>query len=215
MIIHKVKQGECLASIAELHGFAWSTIYEHPDNAEIRKQTDGNPNVLEPGMEIVIPDLQTKEVAISTGKKHRFWLKKPSTVIRLNLRDLKNQPLADKRWYFSLGSESFEGTLDKQGHLEIAVENNQEKQGTLKVWIDEQNDQPIEWTVIGYLDPIHTTTGIQSRLRNLCYYEGAIDGDFNSQTREALQHFQTDSGLPPTGEADSKTLDQLKTSHCS
>lgn len=215
MRTHKVKQGECLASIAEIYGLSWRTIYDHPENKNLREQTDGNPNVLEPGTEIIIPLTPTKSVSVSTGKKHRFYLKKPSTFIRLNLRNEKDQPISQKKWSFSLGLQKIEGVLDENGRLEIKIEDHQERQGILKVWLGEQSEQqPRQWTLnVGHLDPINTVTGVQTRLRNLGYYSGAVDGDLGPRTKQAIKQFQRDFQLQTSGETDSPTLDRLKCVH--
>jgi hypothetical protein len=49
----------------------------------------------------------------------------------------------------------------------------------------------------------------QVLLKKLRYYSGPIDADAGSDTRSALRSFQMNQGLPVTGEADGKTLDQL------
>lgn len=49
----------------------------------------------------------------------------------------------------------------------------------------------------------------QVLLLKLGYYKGGIDANAGSDTRSALRSFQTQAGLPVTGEPDEKTLDQL------
>ena len=49
----------------------------------------------------------------------------------------------------------------------------------------------------------------QVLLTKLRYYKGPIDADAGPDTRSALRSFQTSQGLPVTGQADEKTLDQL------
>ena len=45
---HIVVQGEFLAAIARMHGFLPDTIWNHPDNSELRS-TRKSPNTLFPG----------------------------------------------------------------------------------------------------------------------------------------------------------------------
>lgn len=46
---------------------------------------------------------------------------------------------------------------------------------------------------------------LQTRLTELEYYSGSITGSFGEATRSALEFFQDDFGLSPTGEADGET----------
>lgn len=81
-IIHIVKQGECLSSIAHAYGFkSYRAIYEHPDNQAFRKMRP-DPAVLQPGDEIVIPEKKLKMVSINTGKTHAFQVTLPRVKVR-------------------------------------------------------------------------------------------------------------------------------------
>ena len=54
--VHKVEPGESLYSIAHKYGIAcWQSIYEHPDNADLRRRRP-NPHVLHPGDEVRVPE---------------------------------------------------------------------------------------------------------------------------------------------------------------
>ena len=45
---HDVKPGDCILSIVDAKGFFWETLWEHPENGELReKRLD--PNTLLPG----------------------------------------------------------------------------------------------------------------------------------------------------------------------
>ena len=66
---------------------------------------------------------------------------------------------------------------------------------------------------LGYLEPVDTVRGVQSRLNNLGYPCGAEDGVLNEETQEALRHFQRDYGLPATGQEDEATRAKLKDVH--
>ncbi|GIX47019.1 MAG: hypothetical protein KatS3mg131_1230 [Candidatus Tectimicrobiota bacterium] len=50
---------------------------------------------------------------------------------------------------------------------------------------------------------------VQQRLAALGYEVGTIDGLLGTRTRQALQAFQRDRGLPPTGSLDAATLQAL------
>ena len=51
--------------------------------------------------------------------------------------------------------------------------------------------------------------GVQSKLKDMGYYSGTIDGVYGPQTARAIGTFQKDRNLPFTGNADSATLDEL------
>jgi N-acetylmuramoyl-L-alanine amidase len=68
---HIVKQGECISSIADAHGFFPDNIWNDAANTKLRgKRKD--PNVLYSGDVVVIPDKQSKEESCATEKKHSF-----------------------------------------------------------------------------------------------------------------------------------------------
>lgn len=66
---------------------------------------------------------------------------------------------------------------------------------------------------VGALSKIGSTgsqvSEIQSRLKTWGYYNGAVDGIFGTQTRDAVIKFQKKNGLTPDGIVGSKTLAAL------
>lgn len=54
-------------------------------------------------------------------------------------------------------------------------------------------------------------SGVQQELSRLGYYTGRTDGVLGAKTRAAIQAFQLDNGLAPTGDADSPLLGRLRT----
>ena len=52
---------------------------------------------------------------------------------------------------------------------------------------------------------------VQERLSEEGHYEGAATGNFDNQTQDALERFQRDAGLEPTGLPDQATLAKLLT----
>jgi peptidoglycan hydrolase-like protein with peptidoglycan-binding domain len=55
---------------------------------------------------------------------------------------------------------------------------------------------------------------LTSRLRELGYYDGPVEGWPWQQTVLALQTFQHDHGLPVTGYPDRDTMTTLRESYC-
>jgi peptidoglycan hydrolase-like protein with peptidoglycan-binding domain len=55
---------------------------------------------------------------------------------------------------------------------------------------------------------------LQSRLFDLGYYDGDVDGTPRPQTFAALARFQHDQGLPVSGQPDPRTVATLRESYC-
>ena len=55
---------------------------------------------------------------------------------------------------------------------------------------------------------------LQSRLFDLGYYDGPVDGKPWAHTFIALAKFQHDHGFPATGDADPATMQALRESYC-
>ena len=194
---HKVVQGECLSSLAEQHGFLVDTLWNHPDNTELRlKRKDAN--VLYPGDVVAIPEKQLKEESGSTEHLHRFRKKGTPAKLRIRLMD-GNQPRANVPYQLEVDGTWMDGTTDGAGFLEHPIAPTAQK-GKLLVG-DGPTKDVFEWK-FGTLDPIDTDQGVRGRLVDL--------GFGTDDMAEAIKAFQERSGLPVTGEPDAATRDMLK-----
>ena len=70
-IEYAVGQGECIDSIAFEHGFFVDTIWDYSKNSELKKLRK-DPNILQPGDIVIIPELKIREESCAAEKKHRF-----------------------------------------------------------------------------------------------------------------------------------------------
>jgi hypothetical protein len=61
----------------------------------------------------------------------------------------------------------------------------------------------------GRIDPIDTVTGFQTRLNNLGFRAGAVDGLLGPRTRAAIRRFQESLTIKVTGEMDAQTSHKL------
>src|SRR4249920_3437269 len=95
-IDHVVRQGEHLTQIAERYGFDYKSLWNHPDNATL-KRLRGNPNVLFPGDVVRVPDKRLRYERRPTGQSHQFKIVGTKLMLRLALRDFGNEPLANAR----------------------------------------------------------------------------------------------------------------------
>jgi N-acetylmuramoyl-L-alanine amidase len=89
MTKHTLRKNECISSLADRYSLFWETIWFHPSNAELRSLRQ-NANILYPGDEVFIPDMEIKEESVATEQKHRFRRKGVPAKLRLQiLKDIE------------------------------------------------------------------------------------------------------------------------------
>jgi hypothetical protein len=203
-----VEQGDHLAKIAEEHGFYdWHTIWDDPQNAELKQSRD--PNLLKPGDKLYIPDKQPKSVAAATGSTHNYTLKGKGTRLVLKLNDFLGQPLKSTAVTVTIGSKTMQMTTDGNGGLKVPIEAS-DVDATIQAGAYQFALK------IGHLDPIDEQSGLIARLRNLGYLDdltGDVDAD-GAPTADALafavELFQNDNQLPVDGSDLDGIRDKLK-----
>jgi len=84
---HKVRQGECISSIAGKYGHFPETIWNDPANAQLKSKREDEPNILYAGDVVVIPDKRLKEESGATDERHRFVKKGVPVQFRLRLME--------------------------------------------------------------------------------------------------------------------------------
>jgi hypothetical protein len=197
MATHTVAQGECINSIAADYGMLWQTIWNDSQNAVLRQQRQ-DPNVLFPGDQLYIPDLQTKQVPCATDQVHTFVLEGSPVTIKLLLLD-QDKPRAGVPYSLEIDGVWTSGTTDGNGYITQSIQPNA-KVGELRVGSGASKD--VYQLQLGTLDPIHTDSGAAGRLSNL----GFQASDLSS----AVKAFQQKEGLPVTGTPDAATQARLK-----
>lgn len=68
---HLVAPGECLASIAAAARTTPATLWDHPDNAELRTARK-DPYVLAPGDKVAVPQPRAGAHTVEAGMRHVF-----------------------------------------------------------------------------------------------------------------------------------------------
>ncbi len=183
---HEVEEGDSVISLSEEYGLFANTIWNDPDNAELKKKRK-DMNILMPGDVVAIRDKRLKEVDKPTTKKHVFRRKGIPALYRLQLFDIE-KPRANQKYRLVVDGQPYEGWTDDHGVLEEYIPATS-KEGELIIGKD--NFRLL--IKFGYLDPINETTGVQKRLNNLGYDCGEPDGDLNDATKAALKAFQMSS----------------------
>ena len=204
---YTVKSGDTLWAIGQKFSMPWEKIWNAPENAEFKKNR-GNPNILYPGDELIIPDLELREESGETEKTHRF--RRPGRArIRIAVLDLMHKPMKGVPYSFARGDEVLkESSTDADGIAELKLPPGSRTTSlTLTLpW----GDYPVE---VGELDPANTIRGIQQRLTNLGIPCGPIDGLIGPLTRGGIASFQKIEELDPTGEPDETTIKELRSRH--
>lgn len=199
-----IEAGDCLTSIAHARGFDPATIWDHPDNAEL-KQLRHTPQALLPGDRLVVPELEEKEESVQTDSVARFQLNVGPVKLRLRLTR-HGEARADEPYELCFADiDPLCGSTDGEGWIDEVIPAHATR-ATLVL-----RDGEEQYTLnIGHLDPHDSPSGIQQRLRALGYYLGIVDGDVGDVSAAALRRFQRANDLDVTGEADDATISALR-----
>ncbi|MBN2492230.1 MAG: peptidoglycan-binding protein [Planctomycetes bacterium] len=195
---HRVRQGDCISSIAFKNGFFWETLWNHADNARLKRERQ-DPNVLMPGDVVHVPDLTTKQVDGATEQRHRFRLKGVPAKIKLRLA-VNDEPLANMPYRLCLDDQWSAGVTDGEGCAEMPISPDA-RSG--KILVDQDGHATVFTFDLGSLNPIDTEEGVWQRLSNMGYN---VEPDLSG----ALRTYQQRQGLEPTGQLDEATRSKIK-----
>ena len=115
----RVGQGECVASIAADAGHLWQTVWNAPENNELRARRK-DPNVLKADDEIFVPALRRRSEAGGSESRHRFVRKGTPSRVRVRLMNL-GEPRRNEPFGVEVDGIVIEGQTDRRGWLEIVV----------------------------------------------------------------------------------------------
>lgn len=210
---YTVLQGDHLSKIAKDNGFTdYSVIWDHPNNADLKQQRQ-NPNVLLPGDQVFVPDMEQKQESGPTDKKHTFAVDKKTLKLRLVLEDLYEKPIAGAQCALLVDGQPYQLTTDSSGKLEQEIPLDA-KEGFLTVRGDQTPfANEVIALKIGHLDPVTEVSGQVARLNNLGYVAGELDGSDADAFESAVEEFQCDHGLKVDGDCGPKTQAKLKQAH--
>lgn len=237
-----VKQGDSIASIAYNRDLFWETIWKHPKNAKLKEQR-GNPNILQPGDRVFVPEKEAKSESCTTDQRHRFKRKGVPEKLKIrilieergedqsqeisssqkdHIPPLKGQefqsparykPRAKVPYVLEIDGNLSNGTTNNEGYVEYSILPNARK-GHLIL----EPGTPNEWIVelyVGYLNPISEISGVKQRLNSLGLECGECDEQETQELEQALRSFQRKQGLQIIGRLDEQTKQKLKDLHVS
>lgn len=201
-----IGEGESLASVAEASGFFELTLWQLPENAELRSRRKW-PNVLAEGDSVVIPELRRKQAAASTDARHVYRRRGIPAVYRLRLLRA-GKPVAGAEYTLTIGDRENPGVTDDNGCLKEFIPPGA-KEGILRV----PSIAMIARVNFGQMDPIDGKSGVEKRLINLGYLTAEASPVSESRLADALRAFQAALQLPVTGECDDSTRSVLEKAH--
>jgi hypothetical protein len=201
-----VQQGDSIPSLAVENGFFWETIWNHPENAQLKAKRK-TPNQLFPGDEVFVPELRKKTESRPVDACHAFKRKGIPAKLRVRLLRL-DEPRKNEPYVLDIDGTLYKGTTDGDGKIEQFMPPDA-KNAQLML----QGGKEVVNLRIGHLDPIDEISGVQQRLNNLGFNAGSEDGELDDQTRAALMEFQEKYGLKASGEIDEATRAKLKSLH--
>jgi Putative peptidoglycan binding domain len=208
---HVVQQGECLSQIAAGYGFAdYTDVYNHPDNDDFR-QLRPNPNLIQPGDQVQIPDLDKKSVDCPTGASYNFQVTRPKRKLKVQIQDTSGKPIASQPYTLVGTGLSATGQSTSAGFIEadLPIDLNV---ATLTI------GTLVRTLHIGHLNPLRDVddggvSGVQARLANLGFNPGTVDGIYGPRTAAAITAYQKANGMDQTGQIDDALLSALDSDH--
>jgi len=204
---YRVKQGDCISSIAFEKGFFPDTIWNHSENKNLKDARE-DPNVLLPGDIVHIPDKRLKEVSEPTNQVYKYKVKNTPAYLHLILK-FGGEPLKNEPYILEIGDEKIEGKVDAEGKLRVPLSPDIK---SAKLTVGETGRE-LQYTLdLGQLDPIDEIFGFKKRLYNLGYDPGKLDASTNDDFENAIRAFEADNKLEPTGrigDENKKKLEEL------
>ncbi|KAA0216992.1 MAG: LysM domain-containing protein [Leptolyngbya sp. PLA3] len=203
-----VRPGECLQSIAADHGFFWETIWNFPDNSEV-KSTRKDPMVIQAGDRLAIPEIDPGGEEKPDKKRHRFRRKGVPAVLKFQMLH-EGEPRRNEPWILDLDGKRLEGTTDGEGRFNIVIPPGAQR-GILRV--GEGVHETVQQVELGHLEPFDTVLGVQQRLTNLGFYEGLEDGTWSEGIRRAIDAFLVEHDGQTEAELSEATLEKIRDAH--
>lgn len=200
-----IRQGDYLTKLAALLGFDADAVWSHQSNSQLRDRRPDR-DMLLPGDVLQVPESAPSSLSLSPGGSHRFKARLPSVEVKLQLHDHRGAALADKSFTVAGLSRALTGRTDGDGRASFRVPVH-----TREVSLSLE-DGHVFRVMVGDMDPIEEPSGVKKRLAHLGYHAPG-DAAEDDAVRRALQAFQRDRGLEPTGLLNDGTRSALVEAH--
>jgi len=207
---HVVQQGEHLTKIAYEHGVDAATVWNDPENADLKKLR-GTGDILLPGDVVHLPDGERPAQPVSVGTLNRYVASPPKVKLALVFHD-GPKPLANEACEIAGlgGSEAAKKETAGDGALELDVPVTSRE---LTITFPKKE---LSFLVrVGDVDPHSEASGLAQRLSILGYlsdYRGD-EGDAEELLRIAVRAFQKDHDLDQNGDIDDATRSAILKAH--
>jgi N-acetylmuramoyl-L-alanine amidase len=205
---HVVEQGECISSIAADAGFAPDTIWNHPENAQLKNQRKDR-NILYPGDVVFVPDKEIRYEPRATGARHQFVRKGVPEFLSLRFMN-EEEPRAGEEYLLKIDDTRISGKLDSTGSLQVPIPPGS-RSATLILGDPTRGEQ--YQLSLGHLDPVKEISGVEGRLYNLGYLKTPPTGEESPELADAVKMFQQDNKLPADKGLDDSTRQKLVEIH--
>lgn len=203
-----VKSGDCMSSIAKQTGHFWQTLWDDPANTEL-KDTRRKPNVLLPGDRVTVPALRAKQEPGATEMRHRFVRRGEPSHFATRILD-QDEPRANEPFTLVIDEkQTITGFTDPDGKIDVPIPGTAKK---AVLTVGEEPDLLKLEIKLGFLDPVASWNGVQTRLKNLGFCCD-VTGESDEQTIEALNEFRESVGLPRADDIDDDTRHKLEEKH--
>lgn len=202
----EIGSDDSILSIAKANGFWWSTVWNHPKNAQL-KALRKTPEVLQAGDEVYVPKAEPKKVSKPNEARHKFKLKGEQAKFKVRLMML-DEPRANEDYILVIDGTIKTGKTDGNGMIETDVPNDA-KSGVLKL----QNGKEQYPITLGRLDPMDSPSGVRQRLIKLGYHPEQDSAAEDEMPGDTLKLFQEKNQLTVSGELDGATKNKLQELH--
>jgi N-acetylmuramoyl-L-alanine amidase len=227
---HNVRRGDSIASIALKKEIHWSTIWEAPENSELKNRRK-NPFILYPGKndyeksanegdKVIIPGSNTgttpgnpnqgvnRYVSDAILPEIRIQMKRNNAPIANKNYSIEVSPPGDSNVYYRSSTTDQDGFISETMLPAIL----KAKEGKLKLF--DLNDENVQINVEEYvlkfndIDPLDTISGVQARLKNLGFYKGDITDFADEELENAVKAFQNSVNSAENGKWDDSATQQ-------
>jgi hypothetical protein len=168
-----VGPGDTALRIAARHGFRrLASVWLRAENDALRARRR-SAEVLAPGDELFVPDLEPRLEGADTTKRHVYLAPRPRERLRARFEWSDRTPMASRAFTLELEGAPITGATDDAGLVDVAIPLGIRE---ASLWFDD--DPELVWSLrIGELDPVDEPTldaglsGAIARLRNLAHYQ--------------------------------------------